>query len=156
MNEDTITWSALEYEEKERSVDWYWAVGIIALVIAVIAIIYQNYLFAVLIIVAAFTLLLYAARKPREVSIELGRRGVRIGGILYPYATLKSFWIHHHREDRRGRLIIQSEKLLMPYVTIPLPDEPHEDIIHDFLSAYLAEEEHPESLSEILLERLGF
>jgi len=153
---DTITWSALEYEERERSVDWYWAVGIIALVIAVVSIIYQNYLFAVLIVIATFTLLLYASRKPREVSVELGRRGIRIGGVFYPYATLKSFWIHHHREERRGRLIVQSEKLLMPYVTIPLPDEPNEDTIHDFLATYLLVEEHPESISEIVMERLGF
>lgn len=156
MNQETIKWSALEYEEKNRSIDWYWAVGIIALAIAIVAVIYQNYLFAILTVISAFTLLLYAARQPREVQFELSRRGVRVNSVLYPYATLKSFWIHHHDGDRRGKLIVQSEKTLMPYVTIPLPDTPDADTINDFLSLYLPEEEHPESLSEILMERLGF
>lgn len=156
MNHNIITWSALEYEEKDRSVDWYWTVGIVALAVAVGAVFFGNYLFAVLILLAAFTLLLYAARKPHEVSFELGKRGIRINDVLYPYATLRSFWIHHHDGERRGKLIIQSEKLLMPYLTIPLPDEPDGDVIHALLASYLPEEEHEESLSEILLERLGF
>ena len=154
--QDTITWSALEYEEKERSIDWYWAVGIIALVIAVVAIIYQNYLFAILVVIGAFTLLLYAAKKPKVVSFELAQSGIRINNILYAYAILRSFWIHHHQGERRGKIIILSQKTLMPYIVIPLPDSPHADDIHRFLAEHLKEEEHHESISEILMERLGF
>lgn len=156
MDTNTLKWQSLEYEEKDRSVDWYWAVGLIALAIAVVAVVYKNYLFAIMVIVGAFALLLFAARKPKTVEYELTRRGIRVNTVLYPYATLRSFWIHHHDGDRRGKLIVQSEKTLMPYVTITLPDEPDVDIIHDFISAYLPEEEHPESFSEILMERLGF
>jgi len=153
---DTLKWSALEYEEKDRSIDWYWTVGIVALAIAVASVIYDNYLFAVLVVVGAFTLLLYAARKPKHVEFELADRGMRIGDVIYPYSTLDSFWIHHHKNERRGKIIIKSSKVLMPYVTIPLPDQPLADRIHTFLASKLKEEEHPESLSEILLERLGF
>lgn len=156
MNQETINWSALEYEEKDRSVDWYWAVGIVALAVAIISIVYRNYLFAILTVVAAFTLLLYAARKPNIINFELGRRGIRVNKVLYPYTTLRSFWIHRHNNNRKGKLMVQSERMFMPYITIPLPDEPDADVIHDLISEYLPEEEHPENLSEIIMEKFGF
>ena len=146
----------MRYEERQRSVDWYWAVGIIALVIAVVAIIYRNYLLALLVIVGVFALLLYAARKPRMVLFELAPSGIRINNVLYPYAALRSFWIHHHRGGTPRQNCYHVRKTFMPYIIIPLPDSPRADDMHRFLAERLKEEEHPDSLSEVLLERLGF
>ena len=39
---DKIVWEVMEYEHKDRAPDWYWAVGIIALSSAVIAIVSKT------------------------------------------------------------------------------------------------------------------
>ncbi|MEK9167709.1 MAG: hypothetical protein AAB769_00010 [Patescibacteria group bacterium] len=154
MQPDKIHWSALEYEHRDRSNDWFWVVGIIALALAVISIIYDNILFAILIVIGTFTLLMYAARAPHMVDFEINRRGVIIKDRLYPYNALKSFWL---RDNHRGRkLVIQSEKMLMPNITIPLSDDMDINTIHLFLVEYLEEQEHHESLSELIMDYLGF
>ena len=40
-----IEWDAHEYEHKERSADWFWAVGIISVSMAVAAIIFGIFFF---------------------------------------------------------------------------------------------------------------
>jgi len=51
-----IEWDAHEYEHRERSPDWFWAVGIISVSVAVAAVIFGNIIFGILVIIAAFTL----------------------------------------------------------------------------------------------------
>ena len=45
-----IEWDAHEYEHKERNRDWFWAVGIISVSLAVVAVIFGNIIFAILIL----------------------------------------------------------------------------------------------------------
>ena len=61
----TIAWQTFEYQNRARSSDWFWVVGIIAISAAAAAILFKNFLFGILIIIATFTLMLQAARKPR-------------------------------------------------------------------------------------------
>ena len=49
---EKINWSALEYEVKERSQDWFWALGIIVATSAVAAIIFSDYFFAGLLVLS--------------------------------------------------------------------------------------------------------
>ena len=123
-----ISWKALEYEHKEKHPDWFWSLGVIVLAGAVTAIIFGNILFAILLVVGAFTLALYASRKPEHIHVTLSDRGVIINKRLYPYLTLDSFWV----EDVS-------------------PDE-----VRDFLLNHLPEEEHEEPLAHRIMERLGF
>ena len=154
MDQEKIQWNATEYEHKKHSTDWFWAVGIIALSFAITAIIYKNILFALFIILGAFTLLLYSARKPQVLYFELNSKGVRIGDALYPYHTLKSFWL---REGDKGvKLILESQKALMPHMSIPLSPEVGVDAVRAFLLGHLPEEEQKESVSEALMDYLGF
>ncbi len=150
---EPLTWSALEYEHRDRSNDWFWAVGIIALGGAILAIIFGNLLFGILIIVGALTLILYALRHPRHVSFEINARGIVLDGALFPYQTLESFWIHEHRVP--NKLIVKSQKVFMPFITIPLEGVTAADV-RDLLNDYIPEEEVHESLSERVMEMLGF
>ena len=59
---ETLLWEAYEYEPKERSADWYWIVGIIALAICVVSLIYGNIIFAILVFFCFFVFLLFVAR----------------------------------------------------------------------------------------------
>ena len=154
MDHEKISWSAPEYEYKKHNVDWFWAVGIIAVSLAVAAIIYKNILFAIFILVGSFTLLLYAGRKPQVIYFEINTKGVRIGDGLYPYHTLKSFWLRE--TGKSTKLVLESQKTIMPHVVLPLSPETDADAVREFLLTYLPEEEQKESVSEALMEYLGF
>lgn len=151
--EQPIIWETAEYPHRKKTSDWFWALGIISIALATGAIFLKNFLFAFLIIIGAFTIALYASQKPRHVRFEVGERGIRIGDMRYPYATLESFGI---LEKPSGTvLILKSEKAMMPFLTIPLGDA-NPEAIRNFLLDYLPEEAHEESLSESIMEYLGF
>ncbi len=154
MDNQKISWEALEYEHREKTPDWFWVLGLVSLVLVIWAVVYKSFLFAALVVVGAFTMALYASRKPRLVKFEISQKGVTIKNTLYPYKHLHSFCA---REDHRGRKIIfQSQKAIMPHFSIPVRDEADFEEIKALLLEHLPEEEHPESLSEVIMERLGF
>ncbi len=154
MNDQKISWEALEYEHRERTPDWYWVLGLISLVLVISAVVYKNFLFAVLVVVGAFTMALYASRKPRLIKFEIGPKGVTIKNTTYLYGHLHSFC---PRENARGKKIIfQSQKAVMPHFSVPVPESVNFEEVKSFLAKHLPEEDHPESFSEAVMDRLGF
>ncbi len=152
---EKISWQGYEYDHNEKSSDWFWALGIIALSSAVTAIIFKNILFALLIIIAAFTVALFAAKKPHLTHFEINRHGVSIDDTLYPFKTLEAFWID---EDEHGHhsLILKSERLMTPYIIIPLTESIAPEDIRDTLLTKLDEEELHEPIFHKALEFFGF
>jgi len=150
---EIITWSAPEYEQKEKSADWYVAFGIIAISTSVASFFLGNMLFAILILIGAFTLAMYSMREPGVMDMALSSRGVIVNNKIYQYNSLESFWVEEYGKE--PKIIIQSEKALMPYIIIPLGDADPDDV-RDFLFEYLEEEEHVEPLSHKLMDYLGF
>lgn len=151
---DNISWHALEYKKREKTADWYWAVGIIAISIAVISIFMHNILFAILIIIAVSTLVMFAVREPKIIHIELSDKGVRLDKQLYPYVSLEAFWVDAS-EEKEERIILKSKKTVMPLIIVPIEEYNHEDV-RSFLLGKLTEKEMHEPLSQKVMERLGF
>ena len=149
-----IEWEAHEYEHKERSQDWFWAVGIVSVRIATAAVIFGNIIFGVLVLVGAFTLLLFASRPPSIIHASIDEKGVTKGTIRYPYQTLESFWID--TEHPHKKIILRSHKLLMPLIVVPLGEEVDIEQLHEKLSLFLSVEFHSLPFVERVLEYLGF
>jgi hypothetical protein len=149
-----IEWDAHEYEHKERGRDWFWAVGIITLSIAVASIIFGNIIFAILIILSAFSLSIFINRPPEVIHASIDQRGVTRGNTLYTYGSLDSFWIDTEHPQRK--IIIRSKKILMPLIIVPLGDDIDIDRLENTLSKYLSVEYMRLPLVEYLLEYLGF
>jgi hypothetical protein len=149
-----IHWQTLEYEPRKKSTDWYWALGIIAVSAAVTAIILGNILFAILILIGAFLVGIFAAKDPEIINCEINDRGVVINKTLYPYKDLDSFWVEIYSEED-GKLILKSKKTLMPHIVIPI-EEASPESVHEKLLEHLEEEEMSESISEKILELFGF
>ena len=156
---EKLEWSALEYEEKERSRDWFWALGIIVVTSSIAAIIFGNYFFAVLLLISGLLLGFFAIKKPEMVSYELDEKGLKIKTRLYPYESIKSFWV---QTDSTGdsalqpTLFIKSERAFMPILSIPIENKLAENIRSMMLSKNIIEEEMREHLSEKIMEVLGF
>ncbi|MDP3875328.1 MAG: hypothetical protein Q8Q22_02310 [bacterium] len=149
-----IEWDAHEYEHKERSPDWFWAVGIISISLAIASVIFGNIILGILILVSVFTLSIFANRPPSTLRVTIDEKGITRGKVRYPYQTLQSFWID--TEHPHKKIILRSEKLLMPLIIVPLGDEVDVEELHENLSRFLSEEFHSLPLVERILEYLGF
>jgi hypothetical protein len=153
MYNDRLTWDTLEHHHGERSPDWYWALGIIAVSLAVLCILLGNILLAIFILLGAFTGAINIARTPKLITIELTPRGVLVDNTLYTYHSLESFWIDETVEPHQ--IILQSKKHFMPYIIIPV-SHTHPDDIRAYLLLHLKEVEHHESILHRLFEYFGF
>ena len=149
-----MEWEAHEYEHKERSPDWFWAVGIISVSVTIAAVIFGNIIFGVLVLIAAFALSMFASRPPQGLHMVVDEKGVTRGKVRYPFSTLKSFWID--TEHPHKKILLESEKVLMPLIVVPLGDEVDVDELHENLSLFLSEEFHDLPFVEKILEYLGF
>jgi hypothetical protein len=150
----SFNWETPEYFHVEKNPDWYWTVGIIAAALAITAVIFGDILFGVVIAIGAFTLALFASRKPNTISVEVNEKGVVIETTLYPFKNLESFSVdtdHHHGP----RLLLKSKKAVMPLISVPV-DHPDTDELKAFLAKRLKEETFEQSMMHTFFEKLGF
>ncbi len=158
QNEDILpgaTWHAPEYHHTEHTKDWFWGLGIVAATITIISFLLGNWLFGVLVIIAGFSLAMFAHRSPRIVTIHLGSSGIMIEKTLYDFSDIESFWVEVEENPSHPRIIFKSKHLFMPYILIPLGDM-HPEEVADFLSAFLPEVELKEPLLQRIAEDFGF
>ena len=150
---ERLRWSALEYEERERNSDWFWALGIIVATASIASIIYGNYFFAALLVLGGFLLGFFAVKKPDMISYELNDQGLQIGTRLYPYENMKAFWV---QVEPKLLLFINSERIFMPVLVIPIEANIAEDIHAVLTEKNVPEKEMREPPSEKIMEYLGF
>ncbi|HEV8666752.1 MAG TPA: hypothetical protein VN665_02785 [Candidatus Paceibacterota bacterium] len=151
--EQSISWQVLTHVHKERTNDWYWALGLIAVVAAGLVIWLGNLLFGILILLCAGSIGALAMRGPREHSVDIGERGISIDGTLYTYRTLKSFWVDANPEY--PRLFLTTGGIITPHMAIPLEDEYHAQVVHAYLVDRLDEVEQEPHLGEHVAHILG-
>lgn len=148
-----LRWSAYEHEHVERGNDWFWALGIVAVCIAVISILFHDVLFAVLILLAAGILGLLANTPPDLVEFDISDRGIKVGDTLHRYEEILAFWINEEKGPH-PLLLIDTTKFMAPNLIIPIHDiEPER--IRDFLRERVPEIAMREPIGHRVLEFLG-
>ncbi len=150
-----LAWEAHEFEHQEKTSDWYWGLGVIALVLAVAALFFNNIILAVLVVVAAGVIGIVTQTEHFPSQFVITQRGIRIDDTFHSFATLESFWIDHSHEVRIPRLLVKSVKTFTPLIVISL-DGVDPDDVQEILSHFLAQEPHSEPFAHRLFERLGF
>ncbi|MFZ3011558.1 MAG: hypothetical protein WA060_00980 [Minisyncoccia bacterium] len=158
-SDNKLIWSALEYEEKERSQDWFWALGIIVGTGSIASIIFENYFFATLLVLGGLLLGWFAVKKPETVTYELNEKGLKIHDRLYPYESIRAFWIQVDftpGSNVKPMFFIHSERAFMPVLSMPIDKDIAEDIHSIMTSKEIAEVEMKEHPSEKIMEVLGF
>ncbi|NTV22626.1 MAG: hypothetical protein HGB03_03665 [Candidatus Yonathbacteria bacterium] len=152
-------WAAPEYIQKEHSVDWYWGISLSSLALIGIALLMDNILFAVFIVIAVIVVFYFSRREPHIITYSLYEDTFMIDKKAYSYNDFSSFWI---RKPTPGQghisptLVLQEKKFFLPLLSIPLPEDMDIPALHDFFLDQLPEEEHPEHVSEKIMDRLGF
>ena len=158
MNEEEkFSWTALEYEEKERSTDWFWAWGVFVVTGAITAIIYNNYFFSAVLIFGGVLLGIFAKKKPVNIAYELNEKGLKIGSYLYPYENIKAFFVQEYNSEKKHKptLFLRSERIFMPIISIPIENEWVNSIRDLMLEKNIKEEEMREHISEKIMEYFG-
>ena len=158
--DEKLEWQALEYEEKERHPDWFWALGVIVVASSLAAILFGNYFFAILLIVGGILLGVFAIKKPDMVFYELNKKGLKIRNRIYLYEKIKAFWVQKPLSDE-GKimppaLFIKSERLLVPIFSVPIEESSVVKIHNMMLAHNVLEQEMKEHPSEKIMDSLGF
>ncbi len=148
-----LRWEAYEHEHIERGSDWFWALGIIAACGAITSIIFGNFLFALVIAAAAFTIGLIAKHPPVLHEFEINDKGIRIGNDLHAYASIISFWVDEELEE--PLLLVDTTKFMAPNLIIPIGDMDPEEI-REYLLQHTKEVPMKEPLAHKILEFFGF
>ncbi len=154
MAEDSgIQWSVDTHEHHERSIDWYWGLGLGSLAAAALAVFLGNVLLAVIIFLASGSLGVLVYRGPREHTVGVNPRGVSMDGTLYRWSGIDSFWIEQDKRD--PHLLITTQGILHPQLVIPLNDPNRRESVRAYLRRYIKEEEQHPHMGHHVAQMLG-
>jgi hypothetical protein len=147
-------WDAIEFSHQPKSTDWYWALGIAVIAGCVLSIIGGNVLLAVLLFIGGVLIGFSAGQAHPGVHIVLSERGIGMNKQLYPYESIKSFWIYR---DHRGadRIILTTERAVMPLRSVTLPKDIKATEIREYLLNFIPEKQTKPSSMDLLAESLG-
>lgn len=114
---------------------------------------HKNTLTAILMIVSAMVLILYANKKPTKSQVAINELGITIDNRPFTYKELKSFWIEYAPGNVK-ELSLESKKWYLPYTKISIENQnPIE--LRTMLVNFLPEKEHEISLIDIVGKKLG-
>ena len=150
-----ITWEASEHVHVEKTPDWYWALGVLGVTASISALLFNNILFALLILSATFVLALHASKPGSVRSFSITQRGVRIDSQLYPYTYFKGFSVDEHSAEHQAKLILIPHSIWNARIIIPI-DGADPDDVHDFLLVFLQDLDEYEPPFHKVMEWLGF
>ncbi len=147
-------WDAEGYLFEEKSSDWYWALGIIAVASAIASILFGNVILALLIIAASVTLALSTITRPRVHHFSITDEGVMVDENLYDYDSIVSFSVLEYIDPNLPpALSIRTHKLLAPHLIIPIVG--HDPVeIYEFFAEHVEEGRHDESVIDRIIEML--
>jgi hypothetical protein len=150
-----FSWHAPEFKYHYKDSSWYWTSGIVAGILFLISLFQKNYLLAIFLVLAEFTVLIWAKRLPKTIEFKINEKGVNFGHYkFYPYEDLAGFHIKHDNEEI-GELVLKTHSKITPFVKIHIFLKDSSDI-RDILKKYLDEVEYEESFMDSISDLLGF
>ena len=141
-----------EYEKHERSKTWYIIAAIVTVIVLLYALWSANFLFVVIIVLAAMVTMLHDGSEPDAVGFAIADEGLIIGKKFIDYDELKNFSIIYKPRQGVRKLYFEFHNVLRPRLSIGL-DNMNPLKIRDILLNYLQEDLEREN--EPLSEQLG-
>jgi hypothetical protein len=149
-----ITWSTLEFEPKERHPDWIWYAGFVAIIVAVLSFFYGNVFFGIFALIAGATVIIYAQRAPKTITITINDEGVSVNEELIQIKQITQFWLDE--TDKQDKLLLLVRGSFIPLVSLPIEGVTAETIRTKLTALKIPEVEMRESRSIKIFDRLGF
>lgn len=116
-----LEWSFPEFAHHDRSRRWYVGMTILAVALLIWAIFTTNFLFAVIIVMAAVILWFKHTTPAAMVRCALWEDGLELAGRLYPYDDLASFYIVYDPPMTK-MLYLDTKSVWQPRLRIDLED----------------------------------
>lgn len=144
LHETTILyrWKENEFEGSPRTKVWYVWFTIVFAILIIIAILFKNYLLAVLLLVAGF-IIWFSDNKDHKQFVEISKRGIRIDDEYIPYERIHSFWVTKN-EIGKPILILKVNRSLHPIETVAIGKDINLEELRNLLIEYIDEKEMEE------------
>ncbi len=146
-----IRWSTHLFPPHRRKFMMYITFGL--LVVAGLVVYFtHDFLFMIVLILAAIVLNLNATRPHRRSEITVHATGISIDDQRHHYADMQSFWIDY--QPNLKELSLELKKGYAPRIRVPLEDTNPLEIRRAMLS-YVPEKEHEQSLLDHIVRLIG-
>lgn len=116
-----FTWEFREYERPARSRAWYITALLIGLFLIIYSIITSNLLFALIVLLCGFILLVREYIEPTTIVISITEDGISMGNKFYPYKDLAEFYIIY--EPPLVKRLYLKSKFSAFKLSVPLHDQ---------------------------------
>lgn len=154
-NSSLLEWMAPEFIKYHKEPEWFMVGGLIAFGFLLFALFTKNFIFALIIALASFTIFIWTQKEPKKIDFSVTPKGILINKKnLLVFDDLRSFWIFNEPAEIKY-LSIESKKIFMPRIAIPLGEQRPEEI-RQVLSKFLPEKEQEESLIDALGKHLRY
>ena len=144
-------WEVNEYERHDRSRGWYVFMAVLGISLLLYALLKQNFLFALIVVLFAMILFLQSHQTAPKVVVRVTDRGVGIQHRFYTYNELDNFFIIYQPPEVKV-LFIDTKTALRPRLRLPLLDNDPNDLRFT-LRQYLPEDTEAEE--EPLSDRMA-
>ncbi len=150
---ERLSWTTLEFEEKERHPDWLWYAGLVFGIAATICFFYGNIFFGIFLIIAGGAVIIFAQRKPAMLTITLGEKDFSVNEEVVPWERVKQFWIDESGKPDKLLLLVKGS--VIPMMSLPLAGVTA-DAVRTEMAKHAPEVQMRESTGVKIAERLGF
>ena len=121
QGDPVLGWLVDEYERHERGPVWYAALILAGAGLILYALVVQNFLFAIIIVMFGVIIGLSTLRDPDRILFQVTTRGISVGHLFVPYKALKDFWIVYEPPYVKS-LYIEHKNDLTPRIVVPIED----------------------------------
>lgn len=152
--EPVFAWEGHEYAFEEKSADWYWALGIIAIAAIVASVVFKNILLAFVIAAAAIAVALHAAKRPRVHRFAITEEGLHVDQFMYPYSMMLHFSVLEYADTNMPpSLSVKTRNPLSPHLLIPIVG--HDPLaVYEYLLNHLKEGQHELSVIDRIVDMI--
>lgn len=122
MDQDNFSWTAPEFEYREKKEGWYWVSIIVAILILVFAVWQRNFLFAFFVMVAEIMIIVWGEKRPKNIDFSINERGLNIGQEkTYSHKEVESYGFLEEADGEWLAMVIGFKKHIRPKVKIRIP-----------------------------------
>jgi len=146
-----MTWPVDEYVNHERGILWYVFFAVFGGAGLIYALVTQNFLFAVILVMFGVIIGLSSLREPRQMDFVVTEMGVGVGFQFFEFKEIRNFWILYDEEVRN--IYFEFRRSLRPHLVVPLYDIdplPVRELLLEFI-----DEEVDDDLEEPLSDYFG-
>ena len=137
-NEILLSWVTPEHVHHNRTIDFYWALGLITLACAVLAFILRDGLFGALILICGGMYGYISWHKPKNINVSITNKEITVEDEIYLISKINAYRIMDIKGDKE--LILQIILPYQPMVSVCIPNEIAYQV-KNVLSTMLTEDE---------------